>query len=58
MQRKYGIRKQPLGAILRMLTVFLKLAPLSISQLLLAAGIACVAVLWYEIVKFVKVSIG
>lgn len=36
------------------LSVFLKLAPLSISQLLLAAGIACVAVLWYEIVKFVK----
>ena len=35
----------------------LKLAPLSISQLLLAAEIACVAVLWYEIVKFIKLVI-
>ena len=33
---------------------FLKLAPLSLSQLLLAAGIACVAVLWYEVVKLIK----
>ena len=33
---------------------FLKLAPLSLDQMLLAAGIAFVAVFWYEIVKFVK----
>ena len=39
------------------LSGILKLAPLSISQLLLAAGIACVAVLWYEIVKFIKLVI-
>ncbi|WWV71957.1 hypothetical protein SOV_33170 [Sporomusa ovata DSM 2662] len=31
---------------------FLKLAPLSWEQMLLAIGIACVAVLWYEVVKF------
>ena len=30
---------------------FLKLAPLSLGQLVLAAAIACVAVLWYELVK-------
>ena len=30
---------------------FLKLAPLSLGQLVLAAVIACVAVLWYELVK-------
>jgi Ca2+-transporting ATPase len=33
---------------------FLKLAPLSAEQLLLAAGAACVAVLWYELVKVVQ----
>ena len=33
---------------------FLKLQPLSLGQMLLAAGIACAAVLWYEIVKFVR----
>lgn len=36
------------------LTVFLKLAPLSMGQLALAAGIACAAVLWYEGVKIYK----
>lgn len=30
---------------------FFKLAPLSLDQLLLSAGLACVAVLWYELVK-------
>jgi Ca2+-transporting ATPase len=30
---------------------FLKLAPLSTGQLVLAAGISCAAVLWYELVK-------
>lgn len=30
---------------------FLKLSPLSLGQLLLSAGISCVAVLWYELVK-------
>ena len=30
---------------------FLKLEPLSGGQLLLAAGISCMAVLWYELVK-------
>lgn len=37
------------------LGVFLKLEPLSLSQLLLAASIAGAAVLWYEVVKFIKV---
>jgi Ca2+-transporting ATPase len=39
------------------LNTILKLAPLSVYQMLLAAGIACVAVLWYELVKLVKVGI-
>jgi Ca2+-transporting ATPase len=33
---------------------FLKLSPLSVSHLLLAAGIAVVAVMWYELVKLVR----
>lgn len=33
---------------------FLKLAPLSAAQILLAAGISCIAVLWYELVKAVR----
>ncbi len=33
---------------------FLKLAPLSAGQLLLTAGIAGIAVLWYEVVKLAK----
>lgn len=33
------------------LSGFLKLAPLSATQLLLSIGISCVAVLWYELVK-------
>ena len=33
---------------------FLKLAPLSVGQFFAAAGIAAVAVLWYEIVKLIK----
>jgi len=33
---------------------FLKLAPLSISQLFSVLGIAAVAVLWYELVKLIK----
>lgn len=37
---------------------FLKLAPLSLDQMLLAAGIAFAAVFWYEIVKFVKMVIA
>ncbi|HEY5586647.1 MAG TPA: cation-translocating P-type ATPase [Ruminiclostridium sp.] len=36
------------------LSGFLKLAPLSLNQLLLAVGIAVVAVTWYELVKLVK----
>jgi P-type Ca2+ transporter type 2C len=44
-----------LGAILYTpLAEFLKLAPLSLNQLLFTAGIAGVAVLWYEIVKLIK----
>ncbi len=33
---------------------FLKLAPLSMNQFLMAVGAACVAVLWYELVKIVS----
>lgn len=33
---------------------FFKLAPLSTGQFVLSIGIACVAVLWYEVVKLVK----
>ena len=33
---------------------FLKLAPLSGAQLLIVLGMACVSVLWYELVKLVK----
>lgn len=36
------------------LSGFLKLAPLSAGQFLLALGIACAAVLWYELVKLAK----
>ncbi|WP_094602830.1 Calcium-transporting ATPase 1 [Sporomusa silvacetica DSM 10669] len=36
------------------LNEFLKLAPLSCEQMLLAIAIACVAVLWYEVVKFIN----
>ncbi len=36
------------------LSGFLKLAPLSTGQLLLAVGISCAAVLWYELVKVAK----
>jgi len=36
------------------LCVFLKLAPLSISQLMLAVSIAVASVIWYEVLKVVK----
>ena len=36
------------------LSSFLKLAPLSLKQLLIVAGIAFVSVCWYEIVKLIK----
>jgi Ca2+-transporting ATPase len=36
------------------LSGFLKLAPLSSEQLLLSAGISCIAVLWYELVKLFR----
>jgi len=36
------------------LCIFLKLAPLSLNQFILAAAIAVVSVMWYEIVKAVK----
>lgn len=36
------------------LSSFLKLAPLSLNQLMLAAAIAIASVMWYEIVKLVK----
>ena len=36
------------------LSSFLKLAPLSISQLLTVIGLGAVSVLWYEIVKLIK----
>jgi len=35
------------------LSVYLKLAPLSIGQFLTALGLACVSVLWYDLVKLV-----
>lgn len=40
------------------LAEFLKLAPLSATQLFTAVGIAVAAVLWYEIVKLVKKLVG
>ncbi len=44
-----------LGVILYTpLADFLKLAPLPMNQLLLSAGMAAAAVLWYEIVKLIK----
>lgn len=50
-----------LGTILGLLVIlytplcdFLKLAPLSLNQLILAVAIAVVSVIWYEIVKLVK----
>ncbi len=36
------------------LSIYLKLAPLSAGQFLLALGLACVSVLWYDLVKLVK----
>jgi Ca2+-transporting ATPase len=36
------------------LSGFFKLAPLTFQQLLLSVGLACVAVLWYELVKVGK----
>jgi len=36
------------------LSGFLKLAPLSLGQLFLSAGLSCAAVLWYELVKLGK----
>lgn len=39
------------------LSGFLKLTPLSPKQLLLSAGISCIAVLWYELVKVAKLMI-
>jgi Ca2+-transporting ATPase len=36
------------------LNVFLKLAPLSIGQLLMVLGLGAASVLWYEVVKLVK----
>ncbi|WP_341478081.1 cation transporting ATPase C-terminal domain-containing protein [Clostridium chromiireducens] len=33
---------------------FLKLAPLSLSQFILAAGISVASVMWYELVKIIK----
>ena len=44
-----------LGVILYTpISVFLKLAPLSLTQLLLAFALAAASVLWYEVVKAVK----
>ncbi|MCL2136769.1 MAG: cation-translocating P-type ATPase C-terminal domain-containing protein, partial [Coriobacteriia bacterium] len=36
------------------LNVYLRLAPLTSEQLLLVLGLACLSVLWYELVKLVK----
>ncbi|MCL2150999.1 MAG: hypothetical protein FWH50_02095, partial [Coriobacteriia bacterium] len=36
------------------LNVYLRLAPLTSGQLLLVLGLACLSVLWYELVKLVK----
>ena len=36
------------------LNTFIKLAPLSVKQLLLVCGISFIAVMWYELVKLVK----
>lgn len=36
------------------LNIFLKLAPLSAGQMLQAVGISCLAVIWYEVVKAVR----
>ena len=36
------------------LNTFLKLAPLSINQILLIIGISIIAVMWYELVKLIK----
>ena len=35
----------------------LKLAPLTWQQIVLAVGIACASVLWYELVKLVRFSL-
>lgn len=36
----------------------MKLAQLSFQQLILAVGIACAAVLWYEVIKIIKLVLG
>jgi Ca2+-transporting ATPase len=38
------------------LSELIKLAPLSLNQFILAAGIATVAVMWYELVKVIKLN--
>jgi Ca2+-transporting ATPase len=54
----WGVTLGTLGVLLVILytplSAFLKLTPLTGGQFLWAAVIACVAVLWYEIVKLVK----
>lgn len=39
------------------LSGFLKLTSLSSEQLLISAGISCIAVLWYELIKLGKLVI-
>ncbi|MGL5206841.1 MAG: cation transporting ATPase C-terminal domain-containing protein, partial [Acidaminococcaceae bacterium] len=36
----------------------MKLAQLSFQQLILAVGVACAAVLWYEVIKIIKLVLG
>ena len=36
------------------LNAFIKLAPLSFGQLIAVVGISIIAVLWYEVIKFLK----
>ena len=54
----WGVSLGTIGGLLVVLytplSSFLKLAPLSLSQLLLAASIAVASVIWYELVKLVK----
>ena len=48
-----------LGLIIMLYTPFadvLKLAPLTWQEIILAVGIACASVLWYEIVKLVRLG--
>jgi ATPase, P-type (transporting), HAD superfamily, subfamily IC len=40
------------------LSELIKLAPLSLNQFILAAGIATVAVMWYELVKLTKLNLS